>query len=205
MNNIKHMKNIKLKNLFLINLFSLFILSCTNNRTSDVNNSLNTLQDSIKKGEYLVKIMGCGDCHTPKKFGPNGVENMNEYYLAGFIGTDPLPKLNPVLMPEGMLALASSKLCAFEGMWGISFAANLTPDETGIGAWTKEQFIKSLKEGRYKGLDSNRLMLPPMPWQNYKENLKDEDAACIFTYLKSIKPVSNIVPQAIPPTFTNSK
>ena len=37
-----------------------------------------------------------------------------------------------------------------------------------------------------------------MPWINF-ENLSNDEAHAIFTYLKSIKPVKNIVPPAISP------
>jgi nucleoside-diphosphate-sugar epimerase len=58
---------------------------------------------------------------------------------------------------------------------------------------------KALSNGKFKGLDSNRSILPPMPWQNYV-HLKDEDLRDIFAFLKSTKPVHNIVPSHIPPT-----
>jgi hypothetical protein len=37
-----------------------------------------------------------------------------------------------------------------------------------------------------------------MPWEGYSK-LPDEDLKAIYAYLKSIKPVKNIVPQAILP------
>lgn len=89
-------------------------------------------------------------------------------------------------------------LTAAAGPWGISFAANLTPDQSGIGTWTEEQFKKALTQGKFKGIDGARTLLPPMPWFNYTV-LKDEDASAIFAYLKSINPVVNVVPQPIPP------
>jgi hypothetical protein len=58
--------------------------------------------------------------------------------------------------------------------------------------------VKSIKEGKYKGLDNSRPLLPPMPWEGYSK-LPDEDLKAIYAYLKSIKPVKNIVPQAILP------
>jgi hypothetical protein len=36
-----------------------------------------------------------------------------------------------------------------------------------------------------------------MPWENYK-NMPEEDLKAIFAYLKSLKPVNNAVPMAIP-------
>ena len=37
----------------------------------------------IKRGEYLVEIMGCHDCHTPAKMGPNGPEQDRSRALSG--------------------------------------------------------------------------------------------------------------------------
>ncbi|RAJ20004.1 hypothetical protein LX77_03218 [Gelidibacter algens] len=86
------------------------------------------------------------------------------------------------------------------GPWGTSFSANLTPDDTGIGTWSEEQFLIAIKHGKYKGLEGSRPLLPPMPWQAYAQ-MPDKDIKAIFAYLKSIKPVENLVPQAIPPVL----
>jgi hypothetical protein len=88
---------------------------------------------------------------------------------------------------------------AAAGPWGVSFAANLTSDESGIGNWTEEQFFKAIREGKSKGMDNTRPLLPPMPWENFK-NLTDDDLRAMFAYLKSTKPVRNVVPAPIPPT-----
>ena len=84
-------------------------------------------------------------------------------------------------------------LTSAAGPWGMSFAGNITSDETGIGNWKEEQFINALRHGKWKGLDNNRSLLPPMPWVVYK-NMTDEDLKAIYTYLKTTKPVHNIVP-----------
>jgi len=82
------------------------------------------------------------------------------------------------------------------GPWGVSFAANLTPDnETGIGSWQPEIFINSLKTGKH--LSAGRPILPIMPWQALG-TLKEEDLRAIFAYLKSLPPVKNKVPDPIP-------
>ncbi len=84
------------------------------------------------------------------------------------------------------------------GPWGISFSSNITSDETGIGTWTEEQFIKAMKEGKYKGLDNSRPIMPPMPWKAYA-NMTDDDLKAVFAYLKTTKPVRNIVPAPVAP------
>ena len=48
------------------------------------------------------------------------------------------------------------------------------------------------------GVDNGRMLLPPMPWQNFT-HIKAEDLKAIYLYLKSTKPVNNVVPGPIPP------
>jgi hypothetical protein len=141
--------------------------------------------------------MGCNDCHSPKKVGPKGPEIIEELLLSGYPSDRPVVTFDSKLIKEGF-AMFYPDLTAAAGPWGISFAANLTPDETGIGNWSEEQFKKALTEGKLKGLDGSRTLLPPMPWVNYI-SLTDEEIHAVFTYLKSIKPVKNIVPNPISP------
>ncbi|HEA29055.1 MAG TPA: hypothetical protein ENH91_03520 [Leeuwenhoekiella sp.] len=100
---------------------------------------------------------------------------------------------------SGAYILFNQSLTATVGPWGTSFAANITPDETGIGSWTNEQFLLAMKEGQWKGLKGSRKLLTPMPWQNFAK-LSDEDVLAMFAYLKTLKPVKNAVPQALPPS-----
>lgn len=152
----------------------------------------------IKEGKRLVTVMGCNDCHSPKKmtqFGPAPDENL---LLSGH------PE-SAVITDRDSLASLSKKWILFDfngtvtlGPWGTSFAANLTPDDTGIGNWTLDQFTIAMREGRFKGMKNGRLLLPPMPSVGYKA-LKDDEIKAIFSYLKSIKPIQNRVPAPIPP------
>jgi hypothetical protein len=84
------------------------------------------------------------------------------------------------------------------GPWGISYSANLTPDSTGIGNWTEARFITCLHTGKWMGNPSARAILPPMPVDAYS-HFTDGELKAIFAYLKSIKPIHNVVPQAEPP------
>jgi hypothetical protein len=90
-------------------------------------------------------------------------------------------------------SLFAPDLTSAVGPWGASFAGNITSDATGIGNWTEENFIRALRKGKYKGLENSRDLLPPMPWFVYK-NMTDEDLKSIFAYLKTTKPVENVVP-----------
>lgn len=177
------------------------LYSCSNN--SEKQNEAKPVaekpkqEDAIKQGEHLVTIMGCNDCHSPKKMGPKGPEIIADKMLSGFPSESPMVKFDSKLIKEGF-PMFYPDLTAGAGPWGVTFAANLTPDETGIGTWTEEQFKRALTEGKSKGLEGSRTLLPPMPWVNYT-TLTNEEVHAIFSYLKSIKPVKNIVPNPITP------
>lgn len=147
----------------------------------------------VERGRYLVTIGGCNDCHTPLKMGPKGPEPDMTRMLSGHpesLVLSPAPKTEGTWMWAGAVTMT-----AFAGPWGISYAANLTPDKnTGLGIWTEEMFLKALKTGKHWG--TARPILPPMPWQNLAQ-AKDEDLKAIFAYLHSIPPIKNHVPDAV--------
>ena len=96
-------------------------------------------------------------------------------------------------------------LTAWAGPWGVSFAFNLTPDkETGIAEWSEENFVRAIRTGKHQGQPNGRDILPPMPWEQYK-NFTDEDIKAVFAYLRSIPPVKNQVPLPVVPGATPSK
>lgn len=158
-------------------------------------------QSLIDRGAYLVTVMDCNACHSPKIMGPNGPEPDPEKLLSGYPADRPLPKIDTEALKSWILFGQDLTLAA--GPWGVSFGANITSDATGIGNWTETQFFKAIREGKYKGLDGGRMLLPPMPWPNFAQ-LNDEDLRAIFAYLKSTKPVNNVVPAPIPPTELSS-
>jgi mono/diheme cytochrome c family protein len=150
----------------------------------------------VKRGNYLVSSIGCDDCHSPKTMGPQGPQLDMEHRLSGYPAERPIAKVDAAALKSGWM-LFSGDLTSAVGPWGMSFAANITSDSTGIGNWTEAQFIKAMREGKTKGLDGSRPILPPMPWPNFK-NLTDEDLRAMFAYLKSTKPVRNVVPEPRP-------
>lgn len=193
----------KIKNhalsLLIVAYICLLTLSCKNNQYEAIETKAQandmSVEEIIIKGKYLVGIMGCNDCHSPKKMGENGPEIIPELLLSGYPSSRPIVAFDSKLIKEGF-SMFYPDLTAAKGPWGITFAANLTPDGTGIGNWTEAQFKKALTQGKFKGLDNGRLLLPPMPWFNYTE-MNDEDVHAVFTYLKSIQPVENVVPSPI--------
>jgi len=184
--------------LFCFGLTALLWTSCGKNQAPVKPEVVElTGEQLVKKGEYLVTIMGCNDCHSPKKMGPNGPEVIPELMLSGFPADRKLPEVDKESIKKGW-AMLNEDMTAAAGPWGVSFAANLTSDPTGIGNWTEENFKRALKEGKFKGLPGTRTLLPPMPWFNYT-NISDEDVKAIFAYLKSTNPVRNVVPAPIVP------
>ena len=121
---------------------------------------------AVRHGEYLVDALAaCGHCHTPLK--------------------DSKPD-TPRLMAGG---------AEFKGKWGVDYAANLTPDpETGLGRWTDDQIVRSIRDGvDHRG----QQLLPPMPFGNY-HRITDGDVDDIVAYLRSLRPVYNQVLQHSP-------
>ena len=153
------------------------------------------LEARIQRGEYLVKLGGCTDCHTPKKMGANGPEDDASRFLSGHPEEQMLP--TPPDLTQTPWFAATAGMTAWTGPWGISYASNLTPDEnTGLGIWTEEIFVKAMRTGQHYG--EARPILPPMPWQNLA-GLTDEDLKSIYAYLRTIRPVKNRVPEPVPP------
>ncbi|HTE28053.1 diheme cytochrome c-553 [Flavitalea sp.] len=187
-------QNILIVFTFITTIF--IAVSCSNTQT-DKQAITEIPKDSlVKRGEYLVEIMSCNDCHTPVKMTPQGPARDMDRILSGHPAEIPVFHFDTTSTKDWVLFSLSGT--AMIGPWGASFAANLTSDETGIGSWTEEQFRKALTEGKFKGLDGTRPLLPPMPWENYK-NIREEDIKAIFVYLKSIKPIKNTVPMPIAP------
>jgi hypothetical protein len=126
----------------------------------------------IVYGKYLVNLAGCGDCHTQSIKG----EPIKGMEFAG-----------------GM---------AFHLPWGIVSSANITPDpETGIGNWTKEQFIDFFKA--FAPDSAKNIPVKPgefntvMPITQFAE-MSRRDLGDIYSYLRTLKPVHNVVVKYTP-------
>lgn len=120
----------------------------------------------LDRGTYLMQsIVACGNCHTPK--GPNGeIPGME---LAGMAPFEKTPGFD-------------------------ANAPNITPDpETGIGNWTDEQIIASIREGKRP---DGTIIGPPMPIGLYR-GMSDNDVRAIVAYLRNVKPVKNEIPPSV--------
>lgn len=165
-------------------LVSLFSVSCRQSHAANTR---------VERGSYLVTVLACNDCHTPLIETPQGPQPDMTRMLSGHPQDLIMP--DPPALPSGPWGwVGASTSTAYAGPWGVSFSANLTPDEnSGLGAWTEDIFVKTMRSGRHWGVA--RPILPPMPWASLR-HLTDEDLAAIFAYLQSIPPVVNQVPEA---------
>ena len=128
---------------------------------------------SAIRGRYLATEAGiCIECHTPHlASGPNAIDT-SKYFQGG----------------EDYSALFASSLKIHP------VSANLTSDPTtGLGNWTTDQIVTVLK----KGIDDQGAgICPPMPVgpNGAFGGLTDQDALDIASYIKSLPPAVNDVP-----------
>lgn len=123
-------------------------------------------KDSVKYGGYIVQSAGCMDCHSQDKQGE---------YLPG-------------------LEFAGGK--PFKVGATTVHSANITPDAaTGIGSWTKDQFVARFKaytdQSKAPVVKAGEFQTI-MPWWNYG-NMTESDLQSIYAYLRTVKPVKNKV------------
>ena len=123
--------------------------------------------NTIEFGKYLVYNLECISCHSAD-FKTN--DALNPEKSAGFLGGG-----NKTLNTKGQVVVTQ----------------NLTPDEeTGLGKWTEERFIKALKTGIME--NEPALRYPMMPYIQ----LTDQEAKAIYAYLRTVPPLKNSVPRS---------
>ena len=187
------MRNSILSILFVIAFITLIFsqIDCSR-QLSDTSTSK---EMRIDRGKYLVNLGLCNNCHSPKIRTANGFIPDTTRLLSGSVTPISSIKFDPKIVTMDGLNVTIGDHTAWIGPWGISYPINLTPDkETGIGNWTEDIFIKSIRTGKHLG--EGRPILPPMPWKNIRQ-LKDEDLKDIFAYLQSLKPIKNSVPDPV--------
>jgi mono/diheme cytochrome c family protein len=157
---------------------------------------------TLKRGEYLVTIGGCHDCHTPMKMGAKGPEPDMGKMLSGHPAELKMPPA-PDLGKGPWLWAGAATNTAFAGPWGVTYSANLTADKgTGLGSWKVDDFVKAMRTGKHAGV--GREIMPPMPWQSYAR-MTDSDLRAIFAYLQSVPVIRNAVPDYAPPRAVAGK
>lgn len=169
----------------------LFIIAQYSNTHSEENQGNSA---AIDRGKFIVERFGCHTCHSPKIETEQGFIPDPDRLLSGHPAQEKMPDIPANLIGPGKWAgIYSMSLTAWAGPWGVSYAANLTPDkETGIGNWSRENFVSTIKLGIHtKTLP--REISAPMPWEQISM-LSDEDLSSVYDYLFTLKPVKNKVP-----------
>ncbi len=183
--------------LFATLLIGALIYSCS---SSDKENADETKMDEqagmtpeemVARGKYIVSSSGCNDCHTPKVMTEQGPAMDMSKMLSGHPATAVLAPYDKKMV--GPWILFSPDLTAYVGPWGVTYSANLTPAQSGLGNWTEEQFMNAIRNGKHLGMDNQRPIMPPMPWQEIR-NLTDDDLKSLFAFLRTIPAVENVVP-----------
>jgi hypothetical protein len=128
--------------------------------------------DVLASGAYLINAAGCAECHTKADKG----QIIKELCFSG--GRE-------FAFPNGSTVRST----------------NITPDKTGIGSWTEEQFVQRFKaysdSGYVAPVVPNGEFNSIMPWTMYSK-MNKEDLAAIFQYLKTVKPIENTVERFTP-------
>ncbi len=120
--------------------------------------------DQVKYGGYLTAMAGCSDCHTP--------------YVKG------QPDFSHVFAGGNVFNMGKYKVAS----------ANLTPDSTGLGNWTEERFLNKFtvcrdeKGYNYDPGNANTVM----PISAFA-GMTDNDLKAIYAYLRTVKPINNLV------------
>ncbi|MFC0775385.1 c-type cytochrome [Terrimonas alba] len=187
---------------------AIFFAKCADNKQADPTiestaaaekTNFGGYETQVKWGEHLVTIGGCNDCHTPKKMTSMGPVDDSTLLLSGHPEKLPAPDVDRKQM-ESKGLVVTSDFTAWIGPWGISYSANLTPDETGTGKWTENQFLYAVRNSISKGLPGSRPLMPPMSMMPVK-HMTDDELKAIFAYLRTIKPIKNNSVQPTPPVL----
>lgn len=124
--------------------------------------------NTVTLGKYLAHNLECFSCHSSDFKTNNFIQpELSEGYFAG--GNKPLDRQGRVMLTP-----------------------NLTPDmETGLGKWTKANFVKAVKSGIVD--NSPALAYPMLPYTH----LTDAEVGAIYDYLMTIPPINNKVERSI--------
>lgn len=128
--------------------------------------------DEVAWGRYLIVNLECYGCHS---------EDFKTQNIAA-------PEKTPGYLGGG------NKLIGLTGE--LIYSSNLTPDEkTGIGDWTREEFVRAVREGFRP---DNTLILYPMA--SFPE-LTEAEVGAMYAYLRTVPEIDRAVPRPERPTL----
>jgi Cytochrome c len=120
--------------------------------------------DVVARGEWLLTVCSCHDCH----------DSVDGHHA-------PIP--GKALAGGGAMPIPNK---------GVVYTANITSDAaTGIGAYTDDDLLRVLGEGKGKSGET----LYAMPWRYYG-GMTDSDKRALIAALRKVPAVVNAVPAA---------
>ncbi len=120
----------------------------------------------LERGAYLAKtVMVCMDCHSKR-----------------------IPGQFSLPMDFSTLGQGGERFDQSQGFPGVYYSANITP--AGIGSWTDGEIYRAITTGVRK---SGKPIFPVMPYHSYS-HADPEDVKSVIVFLRSLKPIENIVP-----------
>ena len=124
----------------------------------------------LERGKYLAtNVSVCMDCHSTR--------NWNEF-------SGPLV--------EGSLGKGGEVFDQRYGFPGSFYSKNITP--SGIGNWSDAEVLRAITSGVSK---DGKALFPVMPHPHFGQ-MNKEDLISIVVYLRSLKPIENVVPESKP-------
>ena len=178
------------KTLILCSLFLSILIITSTVSCKNISDKTQYSQQQVQTGETLVAQGKCNFCHTPD-------DAIDGKILYGHPANDKIPKIPNVPFGSQQWEEYVANLDSTVWIAGdkIVFSANITPDKkTGIGTWSEEDFINTIRTGTHPGWKKD--LNNPMPWLEYAK-LSNEQLTSIYAYLMSLQPVNNKVPSPI--------
>ncbi|MCB0706558.1 MAG: c-type cytochrome [Saprospiraceae bacterium] len=125
--------------------------------------------DQLAYGKYLMNgLIGCYECHSAD-FKSNVAltpESSVGYYGGG----------NPLIGPDGEIVPS----------------ANLTPHESGLKGWTRDQFEAAVRSGKKPDGGTLNPAMPPHPM------LTDEEIDAMWAFIQTVPPIDHVVDRYTP-------
>ncbi|HEU4791542.1 MAG TPA: cytochrome c [Flavobacterium sp.] len=132
--------------------------------------SIKPTASRLERGKYLAThVCVCVDCHSTR--------NWNEFS-------------GPVI--KGTLGKGGEVFDQRFGFPGSFYSKNITP--SGIGDWTDAEVLRAISSGVSK---NGKALFPIMPHPHFGQ-MDREDLESIIVYLRTLKPIKNIVPESEP-------
>src|SRR5688500_1158909 len=115
---MQHVKKLIASGILVLTIFG---YACTQSEGTGKSSKGNATKHSLEgeelvaRGEFLMTVGGCNDCHTPKIFDQNGMHLDSSKLFAGHPAESQLPVVNPDALKPGQWYQMAPDVTAFAG------------------------------------------------------------------------------------------